>query len=72
MIDLKFQPQKVDPINGCDIVSQAIVNGSRRHRHFRYFFAIHDPRAHPPSKKVQPNFKVDSFFAHINDVSLAA
>jgi len=71
-INQKFQSQKEDPVNGCDIVSQAILNGPRRHRHFRCFFTIYDPRVHPPRKSVQPNFKVDSFFAHINDVSLEA
>ena len=71
-INKKFQSQKVDSVNGYDIVSHAILNSPRRHRHFRCFFTIYDPRVYPLSKSVQPNFKVDSFFAYINDVSLEA
>ena len=71
-IDYKFQLQKVDLVNGYDIVSQAILNGLHRHRHFHCFFTIYDPRIYLPSKSTQPNFKVDSFFAYINDISLEA
>ena len=59
-------------MSGRDVASQATLNGPRRRHHFRCFFAIRDPRVHPPSESAQPNFKVDSFFSHVNDASLEA
>jgi len=67
----EFPLQKIDSANRYDIVSQAVVNESCRHCTFYYFFTICDSYMHLSPKNTQLNFKVDSFFAHINNMSLA-
>ena len=49
-VELKMKPQCMDPINGNDMVFKALgTNAERRHRHFKLFFAIQDPRIAIPS-----------------------
>ena len=71
-IELKFLPTNANAANGNDIVNQCMPNGNRRHKHFKCFFSVTDPRIHPPPKTAQPNFKVDTFFQHVNQFSLEA
>ena len=39
-------------------------NAVRRHRHFKCFFSIQDPRIRTPSRKTHPNWKVEPLLKH--------
>ena len=72
-VEMKFRDQRKDPANGNDFSSKVFSkNAERRHKHFKCFFALADPRHNVPSKRTQPNYKVDEFFSHFNEASLAA
>ena len=63
---------KSDAENSNDLVNQCMPNGVRRHEYFKWFFIINDPRIHLPPKIVQPKFKVDTLFEHVNTLYLEA
>jgi Transposase IS4/SAP domain len=72
-VEMKFQPQAVDPVNGNDFVYRYFSkNAERRHRHFKAFFCVQDPRQEAPSRSHFPNWKVQDMLAHINFVSQKA
>ena len=59
-IDIKFNPQSMDPINRNDFVSKCFsTNALQRYKHFKYFFTLADSRKPNLSKAVHPNYKVD-------------
>ena len=59
-VEMKLKPQAMDPFNGNDMVFNSMgSNAERRHRHFKCFFAIQDPRIATPSRKSHPNWKVE-------------
>ena len=59
-VEMKMRPQSLDPFNGNDMVYNSMgSNAERRHRHFKCFFAIQDPRIATPSRKSHPNWKVE-------------
>ena len=72
-IKLKFKPQHIDPINGSDLCFRVFGAGAEtRHKAFKAFFGVCDPRqAHPP-KHTHPNHKIDRFLAWVQSVSIAA
>ena len=56
---MKFHPQSIDPINGNDFIFRSFPpNAERRHRHFKAFFTIQDPRDPVPDRKIEPNWKI--------------
>ena len=68
-IEMKFTPQFHDPVNGNDLISSLFgMNSISRFKQFKSFFALQDPRILPPSQKTHPNFKVDPFLRHIQQV----
>ena len=70
---MKFKNQNQDPVNRNNFIYAVFdKNVVRRHKHFKFFFTLVDPRCPVPPKKQQPNYKVDEFFSHFNEVSLAA
>ena len=72
-IEMKFSPQAKDPINGNDFVSRSLgPNATRRHKHFRRFFACQNPVAFPKPKKTHPLWKIDEFLCHVLAVSMLA
>jgi hypothetical protein len=72
-VEMKFRSQSQDPVNGNDLAHKAFGhNAERRHRHFKAFFSVQDPRVNPPSRKTHPNHKVDEFLLHIRKVSMEA
>ena len=72
-VELKMKPQCMDPINGNDMVFKALgTNAERRHRHFKLFFAIQDPRIAIPSRKTHPNWKIEPFLKQALRVSKEA
>ena len=72
-VELKMKSQSVDPINGNDMVYQALgSNTERRHRHFKLFFLVQDPRIATPSRKTHPNWKIESILKYALMVSKEA
>lgn len=61
-VEMKMMPQCDDPFNGNDLVFNSLGrNAQRRHKHFKCFFALQDPRIAVPSRKTHPNWKVEPF-----------
>ena len=53
------------PINGNDMLHRSMsLNGIRRHRHFKYLFAIQDVRINIPSRENHPNWKKEPILKH--------
>lgn len=72
-VEMKFRPQAIDPTNGNDFIYNSFgVNAERRHRHFKCFFGVQDPRKEPPPRKDRPNFKVDPLLKTLARNSMAA
>jgi hypothetical protein len=71
--EMKFQPQSVDPINGNDFIFRSFAsNAERRHRHFKAFFCMQDPRLIVPDRNKEPNWKVAPLLQHMNIVNKSA
>ena len=70
---MKFKPQHEDLVNGNDLCHKIFGrNGDRRHEMFKPFFSCQDPRKPEPPQKTHPNFKVDTFLAHLQRCSIEA
>jgi len=70
---MKMQTQSVDPFIGNDMVYNSLgSNSERRHRHFKYFFSLQDPRIAIPSKKIYPNWKIEPLLKQALRVSKEA
>jgi hypothetical protein len=67
-------PLHEDPINGSNIGFKVFGrNGDRRHKTLKAFFPCQDPlKATPSKKKNHPNFKINSFLAHVQSVLIEA
>ena len=69
-IKMKFKPQHEDPVNGKNLCFKIFgKNGEREHKWFKTFFGVQDPKLPIPSKTTHPNFKVDRFLSHIQQIS---
>ena len=75
-IDMKFQSQQNDPVNGNDMVYEAFGScpwkAERRHKHFKCFFSSVDPTIPTPSRNTHPNHKVSPLLKHMITVSKEA
>ena len=72
-LEMKFKSQKEDEINGNDFVARNLgPNATRRHKHFRHFFCIHNPTTIKPDRTKRPNYKLEEFFQHIQTISQEA
>jgi Transposase IS4 len=72
-VEMKLKSQSQDCLQGNDFVWRAMgKNAKSRHRHFKAFFCVQNPITPPPSKKVNPLHKVNSFLKWIQQVSQAA
>jgi Transposase IS4/SAP domain len=59
-VEMKFNPQSTDEVNGNDFVFRSFgTNALRRHKHFKAFFSIQDPRIIVPDRSSKPNWKVE-------------
>ena len=60
-------------VQGNDHIAQVMgKNFDRRHRQFKSYFAVQHPHMPIPSKDTHPNWKVDPFLKHVNQVSMQA
>ena len=72
-VEMKLCTQEEDPIQGTNLIASAIgPNGIRRHREFKAFMAVVDPRYQTPSQDLHPNWKVEPFAKHANIVNRQA
>ena len=72
-VEMKMNAQSVDPFNGNDMVYNSLgPNSERRHRHFKCFFSVQDPRIAIPSKKTHPNWKIEPLLKQALRVSKEA
>jgi hypothetical protein len=72
-VELKFKSEKEDLVQGNDFI--AVMFGSndvRRLKQFKAFFSVQNPMISPPSRKTNPNFKVDAFLSWIRTVAVTA
>ena len=74
-IDMKFQSQAADPVNGNDMVHEAFGGcawkAERRHKHFKCFFSSVDPTLPVPSRNTHPNQKISPLLKHMIPPPLA-
>jgi hypothetical protein len=72
-IKMKFLPQSVDRINGNDMCCHVFgPNAAKRHKEFKAFFTVQDPRKKVPPRVMHPNFKIDPFLRWIQSESMEA
>ena len=75
-VEMKFQSQKDDPVNGNDFVHSSFGGvawkSEKRHRHFKAFFTSVNPMLPVPSRETHPNWKVHPLLKHMLDVSQKA
>ena len=75
-IEMKFESQVEDPVNGNDFIHQAFGGSAwkavRRHKHFKCFFTSVNPLIPVPSREVHPNWKVHPLLKWMIKVSQEA
>jgi hypothetical protein len=72
-VEFKFKTQQQDPVQGNDFIAGMFGSNSvRRLKHFKAFFSVQNPLIQPPSRKTNPNFKVDHFLTWIRTVGMTA
>ena len=70
---MKTKPQSLEPLQGNDLITgQFGANFDRRHRLFRKYFACQHPHKPVPPTSSHPNWKVDPFMLHLNQVFIQA
>ena len=70
-LNIKFQSQAEDDINGNDFVNRCLSPAVvRRHKHFRSFFATQSPLIIPPPNS--PNCNIEEFLKWIKRLSKKA
>ena len=68
-----MKSQAQDNINGNDMVYRALgSNAEHRHRHFKLFFSVQDPRIDVPPHSTHPNWKVEPLLKQALRVSKEA
>ena len=66
-VKLKFKHQYKDPVNGNNMCHKVFGrNGDKSHKMFKALFTCQDPMKLVASRKTHPNFKIDSFLAHLH------
>ena len=71
-VEMKFKSQERDCVNGNDFIARHFPNGAQRHKQFKCFLSLQDPRIYPPYRKTHPNFKFDPFLKHVQEISMEA
>lgn len=72
-INMKFNSQQQDPVQGNDLVHRVIgPGGVLRHKQFKCFFTTQDPTKPVPPRDTRPNHKVDAFLRHLQETSMSA
>ena len=67
-VQMKFR--SADVVQGSKFISDIFGSSAeRRHREWKCCFASQDPLVQPPSRASHPNWKVDPFLKHVQEVS---
>ena len=70
---MKTRSQSLEPLQGNDLIAEKLgSNFDRRHRQFRRYFACQHPYKPVPPTSSHPNWKVDPFMLHLNNVFIQA
>ena len=70
---MKFKSQTDDVVNGNDFVHRCLgPNATRRHKHFRRFFAVQNPVLHVPPRSTDPNWKIREWLDFVQSTSIEA
>ena len=70
---LKTRSQSIKPIQGNDLISKFIGdNFQRRYKQFKRYFAVQHPFLAVPDTRTHPNWKIDPFLKHLNEVFIQA
>jgi hypothetical protein len=57
--EYKFNPQRIDPVNGNDFICKSFgANAFRIHKQVKAFLSLQDPLLPVPSRDVDPNWKI--------------
>ena len=57
--EYKFNPQRIDPVNGNDFISNSFgPNAFRKHKQVKAFLSLQNPALPVPSRDVDPNWKI--------------
>jgi hypothetical protein len=72
-ITQKFKSQHEDPVQGNDMCSEAFgLNAEERHVDFKRFLSLVDPVVPVPTRKVDPNYKINPLIKQLVHVSMKA
>jgi hypothetical protein len=72
-INKKFKSQHEDPVQGSNMCHEAFgVNAEERHTDFKRFLSLTDPLIPPPTRKADPNYKINPIIKQMVHVSLKA
>lgn len=70
---MKAKPQSSEPVQGNDLIATKFGTAfDRRHKQFRRYFACQHPYKPVPPSSTHPNWKVDPFLLHLNEVFIQA
>ena len=70
---MKMKDQTEDPFQGCDEIANVMgKNVKIRAQQFRKWFCVQNPYLPTPPRESHPNWKIDPFLKHINNVSMEA
>ena len=73
-LKLKSKSQSVESIQGNDLVFRCIGgdNYEKRHKQFKRYFAVQHPYLPIPDTNTHPNWKLDPFLKHLNQIFMQA
>ena len=72
-LKMKSKCQSNEPIQGNDLIFRCIGdNFDKRHKQFKRYFAVQHPYLPIPDTNTHPNWKLDPFLKHLNQVFMQA
>ena len=72
-LKMKSKSQSSESMQGNDLVFRCIgENFEKRHRQFKRYFAVQHPYLPIPDTNIYPNWKLDPFLKHLNQVFIQA
>ena len=70
---MKAKPQSSEPVQGNELIATKFEpTFDQKHKKFRRYFSCQHPYKPEPPSTTHPNWKVDPFLLHLNEVFLQA
>ena len=70
---MKTRHQVIEPLQGNDLICLQIGdNFDKRHKQFKRYLAVQHPYLPVPDTNTHPNWKLDPFLKHLNQVFIQA